>query len=290
VLALGLPEFSALAIVSAFTLAATGSLNTVIHLTSIDQFLTTAYGRTLTMKISLFLLMVLISAYHAFVLRPRLSQALTEPSTHAHRVVVEAEEVVVSVGGSTRADTTTMGPSNQEGRGTARGSGSEVAPRIQQLGGRLEGWLRREALLGCAVLLCVALLAAFAGSLATTPTGAAAPSASSGAYVKTQTAGGYVITLTVSPAKFGTNTFTVKVLSAQGQPVTNAEVLLQNTMVEMDMGVEYTQLKPDPSLPPGTYTGQSDLTMGGHWNILVKVLPPQAPQFVTTTFTIPVTY
>jgi hypothetical protein len=244
----------------------------------------------LTIKISLFLLMVLISAYHAFVLRPRLAQALTEQGAHASRAMVEAEEVVASVVGSARADTTTMSPSAQKDRETGRESAGEVAPLIQRLGGRLEGWLRREALLGCAVLLCVALLAAFAGSLATTPAGVTAPSTSNGAFVKTQTADGYAITLTVSPAKFGTNTFTVKVLSAQGQPVTNAEVLLQDTMVEMDMGVEYAQLKPDPSLPPGTYTGQSDLTMGGHWNILVKVLPPQAAQFVTTTFTIPVTY
>ena len=56
------------------------------------------------------------------------------------------------------------------------------------------------------------------------------------------------------------------------------------------MGVSYAQLLPSSSLPPGAYTGQSDLTMGGHWNILVKVLPPNASQFVTTTFTIPVTY
>jgi copper transport protein len=290
VLALGLPEFSALAIVSAFTLAATGSLNTVIHLTSIDQFLTTAYGRTLTIKISLFLLMVLISAYHAFVLRPRLAQALREQSASPSTAVVEAEEVVASLAGSTRTETAASGLSSQEGKEAWRRDRGEVSAVAQRLVGRLEDWLRREALLGCAVLLCVALLAAFAGSLATSPAGAAAPAASSGAYVKTQMAGGYAITLTVSPAKFGTNTFTVKVLSAQGQPVTNAQVLIQTTMVEMDMGVSYAQLKPTSSLPPGSYTGQSDLTMGGHWNILVKILPPKAPQYVTTTFTIPVTY
>ena len=290
VLALGLPEFSALAIVSAFTLAATGSLNTVIHLTSIDQFLTTAYGRTLTIKISLFLLMVLISAYHAFVLRPRLSQALPERNARVSQAVVEAEEVGVLMAGSTRADTITSGPSSQEHQGAGSSHGGEIAPRAQRLARQMEGWLRREALLGGAVLLCVALLAAFAGSLATTPAGAAAPSASSGAYVKTQTAGGYAITLKVTPAKFGTNTFTATILNAQQQPVTNAEVLIQTNMVEMNMGVGYAQLKADPSLPPGTYTGQSDLTMGGHWNILVKVLPPKAAQFLTTTFTVPVTY
>ncbi|HLW03595.1 MAG TPA: CopD family protein [Ktedonobacterales bacterium] len=286
---MGLPEFSALAIVSAFLLAATGSLNTVIHLTSIDQFITTAYGRTLTIKIGLFLLMVLISAYHAFVLRPRLSLALTRQSARVSQAVVEAEEVGALVAASPRAEAITSGPSTSEYQSSESSHGGEVPPHAQRLVGRMESWLRREALLGCAVLLCVALLAAFAGSLATTPAGAAAPSGSSGAYLKTQVVGGYAITLQVTPAKFGTNTFTVTVLNAQKQPITNAEVLLQTTMVEMNMGVSYAQLLPSSSLPPGTYTGQSDLTMGGHWNILVKILPPKVSQFLTT-FTIPVTY
>ncbi len=289
VLAVGLPEFSALAIVSAFLLAATGSLNTAIHLTSLDQFITTAYGRTLTIKISLFLLMVLISAYHAFILRPRLAQALTEQTTQARAAVVEAEEVTVGAASFTRAETMSEDASHPSN--TGNGNGRDVAPHVQRLVGRLEGWLRREALLGCAVLLCVALLAAFAGSLAySPPVGASSAGSSSGVFVKTQKAGDYAITLKVSPAKFGTNTFTATILDAQGQPLLNAQVLIQTNMVEMDMGVQYAQLKPDSSLPPGTYTGQSDLTMGGHWTILVKVLPPKAQQYVTTTFTVPVTY
>jgi putative copper export protein len=39
-------------------------------MTSFDQLVTTAYGRTLVIKILLFLLMAGISAYHAFALRP----------------------------------------------------------------------------------------------------------------------------------------------------------------------------------------------------------------------------
>ncbi|MGH2516565.1 MAG: copper resistance protein CopC, partial [Ktedonobacterales bacterium] len=62
VLALGLPEFGAVAIVCAVALAATGSLSTTIHLTGIEQFLTTAYGRILAVKIEFFLFMVAISA------------------------------------------------------------------------------------------------------------------------------------------------------------------------------------------------------------------------------------
>jgi copper transport protein len=290
VLALGLPEFSALAIIAAFLLAATGSLNTVIHLTSIDQFITTAYGRTLTIKICLFLLMVVISAYHAFVLRPRLAQALHEQTSLASKAVLEAEEVVVGVAGSTHTEHTPANREDQQQGEKNPVSKNAVSSHTQRLVERLEGWLRREALLGCAVLLCVALLAAFAGSLSAPPPASAAPGTSTGAFVQTQHVSGYTLTLKVTPAKFGTNTFTATILDAQGQPVTNAEVLIQVTMVEMDMGVENTQLKPDTSLPAGSYTGQADLTMGGHWNILLKVLPSGAQQFVTTTFTVAVSY
>jgi putative copper export protein len=291
VLAVGLPEFSALAIISASLLAATGSLNTAIRLTSLDQFLTTAYGRTLTVKISLFLLMVLISAFHAFVLRPRLVQALTEQPSRSGVTVEEAKEVAVGGGGMTRSEPPADVPSQQGNKRPGQWNGKEIAPHAERLVERLDGWLRREALLGCAVLLCVALLAAFSGSLATPSSAGTAPAGTSGgAYVKTQVAGGYSITLKVAPATFGTNTFTVTILTAQGQPLTNAQVLLTNTMVEMDMGVSYAQLKPSSALPPGSYSGQSDLTMGGHWNILVKILPPNASEYITTTFIIPVSY
>lgn len=288
VLALGLPEFSALAIIGAFLLAATGSLNTVIHLTSIDQFITTAYGRTLTIKICLFLLMVVISAYHAFVLRPRLAQALNEQTALASKDVLKAEEVIVGTAGSTHAERAVEPPANRANK--QQEEKNAISVPAQRLGERLAGWLRREALLGCAVLLCVALLAAFAGSLSAPPPASASASSSTGVFVQTQHVSGYTMTLKVTPAKFGTNTFTATILDAQGQPVTNAEVLIQVTMVEMDMGVENEQLKPDASLPAGSYTGQADLTMGGHWNILIKVLPPGAQQFVTTTFTLAVSY
>ena len=46
------------------------------------------------------------------------------------------------------------------------GSSERISGRAAVLVERLEGWLQREAMLGCAVLLCVALLpVAFAGTL-----------------------------------------------------------------------------------------------------------------------------
>jgi copper transport protein len=290
VLALGLPEFSVVAIVSAAILALTGSLSATIHLTSIQQFITTSYGRVLFIKIELFLVMVAISAYHAFVLRPRLAHVLSERAqveqAQPRATLAAAEARSGRSGGgdgiSSAATTPFTGdrsPGGRDEQTEAGGGPSRVAGTLVE---RLEGWLRREALVGAGVLLCVALLGAFAGSLATTPTGAAAPS--SGAFVQTQQAGGYAVTLKVVPATFGTNTFTVTVKDKQGNAVDGASVLIQTDMLDMDMGVQSAQLKAMGATAPGSYSGQGELTMAGHWAIIVKVLPPKAKDFVTTTF------
>jgi putative copper export protein/methionine-rich copper-binding protein CopC len=71
-----LPRFSLIAITGAIVAALSGSLNADVQLTSWSQFLDTSYGRTLIVKTLLFLLMVAISTYHVFRLRPALAQSL----------------------------------------------------------------------------------------------------------------------------------------------------------------------------------------------------------------------
>jgi len=155
VFALGLPQFSALAIISALVLAITGPLNASIHLTSLQQLVTTLYGRILVVKSEFFLLMVAMSAYHAFSLRPRLTRALTQPKGVTPKLpeYTLAKAVHQDAAESTDSDTREV----QEEKGI-----SEDAWRLAE---RMETWLRREALLGIAVLLCVALLGTFAGTL-----------------------------------------------------------------------------------------------------------------------------
>lgn len=199
VLALGLPEFSALAAVAALALAATGSLSATVHISSPLQMLTTAYGRILAIKIELFLVMAVMSAYHAFVLRPRLAHELT----HGPHMPLESPngsliQQSATTSGHTRFNQGALGDAasnsgapllrrtraslvekhatsisidrsdeafgEQESMATNRASGLSL--HAERLAERLEDWLRREALLGVALLLCVALLAAFAGSLA----------------------------------------------------------------------------------------------------------------------------
>ncbi len=296
-LAHGAPEFGVIAIVSAAALALTGSLNATVRLTSFAQFATTAYGRVLFVKIELFLVMVAISAFHAFWLRPRLTHALTRSSQAAQgsQGSLAMRREVAGVGAATQHADQGTGAAAADMQDHVAQNGHSAPPRadggadggaggeaIQRLRGQMEDWLRREALLGVGVLLCVALLALFAGSL--TPAQAALPTASAGAFRQTHSVSGYAITLQVDPAKFGSNTFTVTLADAQGKPTPGASVLLLTQDLDMDMGGQTVQLQPAGATQPGVYSGLGDLTMAGNWSLTVKVLPPGAKTFIATDF------
>jgi len=162
VLVHGLPRFSVVALVSFLVLATTGSLNTTIRLTSLQQLLTTPYGWVLTVKIEFFLLMALISAYHAFVLRPRLARACTKDK-HTTRGREQAE---VAVGRTHMHARGAVQIGSSVPLGEEEQDEEPFLERRQHLAQGIESWMRREALLGMAVLLCVAFLSALAGSLA----------------------------------------------------------------------------------------------------------------------------
>jgi copper transport protein len=284
-LARGLPRFSALAVVTVLVLALTGSLNTTVHLTSITQFLTTTYGRTLAIKIELFLIMALISGYHAFRLRPRLVRALALAAPPAERPVALAEGAArFATGRGTVANGVFAGGADA----APPREDAPLSPATTSLADAMEDWLRREAALGAAILLCVALLGVFAGSLvpATTTQGAPAPVAQT--FNQTQTVDGMTSTLVISPATFGSNTFTVTLVDASGKPVVGAGVELLTQSLDMDMGVQATQLQ--ASATPGVYTGTADLTMAGHWSITVRVLPANVQQFTKFEYQLTATY
>lgn len=297
VLALGLPRFGAVAIVGALILAATGSLSTTIHLTSISQFLTTTYGRTLAIKIEIFLVMVAISAYHAFFLRPRLANALTAKQGTINTEQRERQSIPAPiaqaeavVGGRSAHASAASANADLLARGDATEERVAASPRALDLADRLASWLRREAVLGVAVLACVALLGAFAGSLTPAASGAPAAPSSNSAFVETHQVSGYAVTLKVTPAQFGTNTFTVTVKDGSGQPVKNVSVLIETTSTDMDMGTQALQLKPIGDIAPGSYSGQADLTMAGHWQVTVKLIAPNAKQPISNDFHFSVSY
>jgi putative copper export protein len=150
-----------LAITSAVTLAATGPLVATVHMTSWQQFLTIPYGWTLAVKIECFLLMVSISTYHAFFLRPQLAQELAPSTPGGPEAQVELAPASV-VG---RASTTPGVPEMPSSRAADHDDERKLG-QMRDLSEQMEVWLQREAALGIAVLLCTALLdVVFAGTL-----------------------------------------------------------------------------------------------------------------------------
>src|SRR5439155_25552158 len=69
-----LARFSPLAITGVIIMAVTGPFNGVVHITSWDQLLTTAYGRTLDVKVLLVAGLLLTSSIHVGLLRPQLAK------------------------------------------------------------------------------------------------------------------------------------------------------------------------------------------------------------------------
>ena len=270
VLAFDLPRFGVVALTCVILLTATGSLNTTVHLTGFQQFWTTTYGRILIVKIVIFCCMMGISAYHAFFLRPRLARELVVTKMQRETLLLDETKEFSSV------------PSRHAPPST---QSTALSPHAYVLGKRLEYWLRLEGALGVCILLCVALLSAYAGSLAPSTDAAGSPQSTGPVpVVQTKDVADYAITLHVTPATFGTNTFLVVVKDKQGHAITGAAVLVDTTMLDMDMGTDEIQLHAD-SQQPGTYSIQGDLTMAGHWQIGVRVLPARSNTFVKVNFT-----
>ena len=150
----------------------------------------------------------------------------------------------------------------------------ELSPRSRDLEERIRDWLRREALLGGALLLALVLLGIFAISLLPTLSVASSSSQSNRPYVGTETVRNYTVTMKISPDIFGTNTFTVTLRDANGRPVAGANILVETSSLDMDMGTQTVRLNGVGKEAPGSYSGQSELTMAGHWQAIVTLRIP----------------
>ncbi|HEX6107824.1 MAG TPA: copper resistance protein CopC [Ktedonobacteraceae bacterium] len=277
-----LPYFSPLAIAGVLIMAVTGPFNAAFHLTSWQQFLSTAYGRALLVKIALIGGLLVTSAIHVGLLRPRLKREYQKYSYVADRLQAvqvgeeTAEQNVTSTLNGQQAVTMTAEPSRatklliqqvklREGRVTKK---TQILSRV----------LRWEPVLGVGVLICVGLMNVFAGTLS--PIAAAQQQQQTGskpqpfsASVRT-TDGKFTVTLSVNPNRFGTNVFTVSAVdTSTGAPATNIGVSLYTTMLDMDMGTEQINLLPDGK---GHFSRTGDLSMPGDWRIRVQIRTPDA--------------
>lgn len=267
-----LPQYSPLAIAGVILMTITGPFSASFHLTSLEQFLTTAYGRTLLVKIVLVGALLLTSAYHVLWLRPRMKKEYQKYAYAKGRL--EKAQAGLEVAHAE--------PPEIEAAEKQQRSNSVLAQQVKLREGRLAKRtsqmtrvLSWEPWLGVAVLLCVGLLNVFAGTL--TPAAAQSQTPPNGAVAgpfhgtaKTSD-GKYSVTLTISPNHFGTNVFTVQVtdLSTGKQLGPNeVGVTINTTMLDMDMGTESTDLQPNGK---GGFSADADLSMGGDWQIDVRL-------------------
>jgi hypothetical protein len=85
----------------------------------------------------------------------------------------------------------------------------------------------------------------------------------------------------------------VTVRDAQGKAVDRTAALVATNVLDMGMGVhsvQSVQLKPPGPDAPGSYSGQGNLTMAGHRDALVKVLPSKRTQFIQADFRFSASY
>ncbi len=255
-----LPRYSPLAITGVIIMAVTGPFNATVHMDSFAQLLTTAYGRTLDIKVLLVAALLATSATHVGLLRPRLAREYAKYS--ASLDVAPQQQETSETGQTELAEQPTAGPVKHLER--------QVARRTQ----RLSTILRWEPLLGVAVLVCTGLLTVFAGTLQPPiPQGqqpGASPIKPFVTTVKT-TDNKYTIKLNVSPNRFGTNVFTVTVLDSKGAVDSNVGVSIYTTMLDMDMGTDTVNLQPDGK---GNFSSEGDLSMSGHYEVRIQIRTP----------------
>jgi len=258
-----LPYYSLWAFGAVGLMAVTGPFSATFRFTIWTQLFTTAYGRTLVVKILLVCALLLTSAIHVFLLRPRLKKeykkyayAVERLASHqANHEMTAADHVTKSIDQQVRL---------REGR-LSRGTQ------------RMTKILRSEPLLGVAVLICVGLMNVFGGTLSPVTTGqqqqTTANSKPYNTTVKT-TDNKFTVTFNVNPDHFGTNVFTVSVVNNKtGKPTTNIGVSLYTTMLDMDMGTDNVNLLPDGK---GHFSASGDLSMGGNWQVRIQIRTPDS--------------
>lgn len=161
----------------------------------------------------------------------------------------------------------------------------QAALRSQRLLGRnqsLTTLLRYAVLPALGLLICSAFFTTLTYPTHTAPVASSAPSNSATAPKQAAPTTSFSTTvptadhqftlkLTVTPASFGPNVFTVHVLDSKGASVSNVRVSLVVTMLDMDMGSDTVALQANG---PGVFSGSENLDMNGHWGVRVVVHTP----------------
>ncbi len=223
------------------------------NLGGVQQFITDPYGRALLVKIVLIMLMILLSIYALFFLRPQL-----------HRQVILLPVVNAEM------------PARR-----TRQSALEQSER------KLRRTMQSLSYLGAGVLLCAALMSFFAPPIAFPATnyaaGSSTSSTSSTTNTQTKQAGNLSVSLQVSPSRVDyANTVIVTLNDRSGNPVTDAQVQISINMELMNMGTARATIQGGKATYVATFSKDEAFSMSGPWDIVLKIQRPnQAPMQVT---------
>ena len=259
------------AVAGVVVMALTGPLSAATQLYGWQQLFTTLYGEILTLKILLVGLLLLTSAIHVFLLRPRLKRATAKYTATLARL-----------------------------RQHQQAGASEwyikrftqiLALREKHLAQHnrlLTTVLRWEPTLGVAILVCVGLMSVFGGTLtpipATPSQQAVASSRPQPFHTTMQTFDhAFTVALTITPNQLGTNQFAVTVMNTQSKTAAmHIHVRLNTEMPSMDMGIGIITLTADGN---GHFHGSGDLAMIGQWQIIVQISTPSDPYHFREAYT-----
>src|SRR5579884_678043 len=268
-----LPRYSPLAITGVVIMAVSGPFNATVHMNSWAQLISTAYGRALIIKVLLVCAMLVTSAIHVRIFRPRLAKDFAKYNALSTET---AERADVNADEERSEEENGEQESEKEATSVSSEQYKHLEGEVIRQMVRLTKTLRWEPLLGVGVLLCTGLLNVFAGTLlpaAPVPPPTQQQTTPNKPFTATVTTSDHLYTaqLQVSPNRFGPNTFTVHVLDKNGKPDTNVGVSLYTTMLDMDMGTTALNLQPDNK---GGFSADGDLDMAGNWQIRVEIRTP----------------
>ena len=221
-----------------------------------QQLINDPYGRSLLVTLVLVGLMLLLSVYIIFMLRPKLArQAALLPVINAEMPTRRNRQSALE----------------QTERGIKR-----VAVALS--------WL------GAGVLLCAALMAFFAPPIVfpnidyaasnSVNNGNAPAVPTSG--TQTQQVGNLSVTLQVSPGRSSyTNTVILTINDSAGNPITDARVQLTVNMVIMDMGTGHATIAGGNPTYIAVFNPNAAFSMDGLWHITVNIQRPNQPPLQT---------
>ena len=226
--------------------------NTSIH--DLQQLHTDPYGSTLAVQLIITAIIVLLSTYILFVLRPR---------------IMRQAQLLSAVEGEV---------SDRHARQSA----------LRMMGRRLKTTTDILSALGIGVLLCSALMSFFAPPIVFPDVTYTNQPVSPTNTVNTQTKqiGPFSVTLDLLPGHIGqSNTLILLINDRNGKPVTDAQVQLTTNMQIMDMGTGHALITGSNPVYATTFDQHQAFSMGGSWAISVEIQRPNQ-QAVQDTFDI----